>query len=617
MRILLAEDERSLSRAVTALLERNHYAVGAVYDGAEALDYLEGGNYDALILDIMMPKVDGLEVLRRLRERGNAIPVLMLTAKGEVEDKVLGLDSGANDYLTKPFATAELLARLRAMTRQSVQLSSRLTFGSLCLDQTTFELSTPSGSFRLANKEYQMMELFLRNPRQIIPTERFLERIWGYDSEVEVSVVWVYISYLRKKLAALQADVEIRASRNLGYSLALVLLVILGGVNAMSYRKIVQDAGHILELLSENRGAFPKALPPDGETGKPDRPLPPGNGLSPEAPFESRFFSVLLDGEGQVLQSDTGQIAAVDDQSAGEMAQAVWETGHTGGFWEDYRYVRVAENGGVRFIFLDCGRSLSNFRTTLLASVLVALSGLLAVFLLLLVLSRRIVRPVAESYEKQRRFITDAGHELKTPLTIIGADLDLVEPELEGNEWLQDIRCQVRRLAGLTQDLIYLSRMEEETPPIQPIEFPLSDLTEEMAQSFQGLAKAQGKGLVLSIQPMLSYTGDENAIRQLLSILLDNALKYTPDDGEVEIALKKEGRMIRLSVSNTIDRPMEREMLDRLFDRFYRGDQSRSSQTGGYGLGLSIAKGIVLAHRGKIRAESSGASLSVIVSLPV
>ena len=143
MRILLAEDERSLSRAVTALLERNHYAVDVVYDGAEALDYLEGGNYDALILDIMMPKVDGLEVLRRLRERGNAIPVLMLTAKGEVEDKVLGLDSGANDYLTKPFATAELLARLRAMTRQSVQLSSRLTFGNLCLDQTTFELSTP------------------------------------------------------------------------------------------------------------------------------------------------------------------------------------------------------------------------------------------------------------------------------------------------------------------------------------------------------------------------------------------------------------------------------------------------------------------------------------------
>ena len=320
--------------------------------------------------------------------------------------------------------------------------------------------------------------------------------------------------------------------------------------------------------------------------------------------------------KGQVLQSDTGQIAAVDDQSAGEMAQAVWSSGNASGFQGDYRYIRAAEAEGTRFIFVDCGRSLSNFRTTLIASVLVALAGLLAVFLLLLILSKRIVRPVAESYEKQRRFITDAGHELKTPLTIIGADLDLVEPELEGNEWLQDIRCQVRRLTGLTQDLIFLSRMEEETPPIQPIEFPLSDLTEEMAQSFQGLAKAQGKRLTLSIPPMLSYTGDEKAIRQLLSILLDNALKYTPEEGEVEIALKKEGRMIRLSVSNTIAHPMERETLGRLFDRFYWGDQSRSSQTGSYGLGLSIAKGIVLAHRGKIRAESSGASLSVIVSLP-
>ena len=400
-------------------------------------------------------------------------------------------------------------------------------------------------------------------------------------------------------------------------SLALVLLVILGGVNAMSYQKVVRDADRILALLSENRGVFPQQTPPDDRGGKPG-PIPVlGHGISPETPFESRFFSVLLNEKGQVLQSDTGQIAAVDDQSAGEMAQAVWSSGNASGFQGDYRYIRAAEAEGTRFIFVDCRRSLSNFRTTLIASVLVALAGLLAVFLLLLILSKRIVRPVAESYEKQRRFITDAGHELKTPLTIIGADLDLVEPELEGNEWLQDIRCQVRRLTGLTQDLIFLSRMEEETPPIQPIEFPLSDLTEEMAQSFQGLAKAQGKRLTLSIPPILSYTGDEKAIRQLLSILLDNALKYTPEEGEVEIALKKEGRMIRLSVSNTIDRPMEREMLDRLFDRFYRGDQSRSSQTGGYGLGLSIAKGIVLAHRGKIRAESSGASLSVIVSLPV
>ena len=220
MRILLAEDERSLSRAVIALLEKNNYSADAVYDGAEALEYLAAENYDAVILDIMMPKMDGLTVLRKLRERGSHIPVLLLTAKSEVEDKVLGLDTGANDYLTKPFATAELLARIRAMTRsQATQGGSRLSFGNVTLDQTTFELSAPGGSFRLANKEYQMIELLMRNPGQVIPTERFLEKIWGYDSDVEVNVVWVYISYLRKKLAALYADIQIKATRNTGYSL--------------------------------------------------------------------------------------------------------------------------------------------------------------------------------------------------------------------------------------------------------------------------------------------------------------------------------------------------------------------------------------------------------------
>ncbi|OUN21996.1 DNA-binding response regulator [Flavonifractor sp. An82] len=220
MRILLAEDERSLSRALVALLERSNYSADAVYDGEEALAYLEGGSYDALILDIMMPKVDGLTVLRRLREQGNPIPVLLLTAKSEVSDKVLGLDTGANDYLTKPFSTQELMARIRAMTRtQTGQVSSRITFGNITLDQATFELSSPTGSFRLANKEYQMMELLMCNPRQLIPTERFLERIWGYDSDVELNVVWVYISYLRKKLTALHADIQIKVTRNAGYSL--------------------------------------------------------------------------------------------------------------------------------------------------------------------------------------------------------------------------------------------------------------------------------------------------------------------------------------------------------------------------------------------------------------
>lgn len=219
MRILLAEDERSLSRAVIALLEKNNYSADAVYDGQEALEYLEAGNYDALILDLMMPKMDGLTVLRTLREQGNPIPVLILTAKSEVDDKVLGLDSGANDYLTKPFDTRELLARLRAVTRSQNTSDARLRFGSVTLDRASFELSSPSGSFRLTSKEFQMMELLMRNPRRLIPTERFMEKIWGLDSDAEINVVWVYISYLRKKLSALNADIQIKSARNAGYSL--------------------------------------------------------------------------------------------------------------------------------------------------------------------------------------------------------------------------------------------------------------------------------------------------------------------------------------------------------------------------------------------------------------
>lgn len=219
MRLLLAEDEKELSNALVAIFKHNNYSVDPVYDGLEALEYLETQNYDGVILDIMMPKMDGITVLKTIRQKGNMVPVIMLTAKSEIDDRVLGLDCGANDYLTKPFAAKELLARIRAMTRKNDTGDSILSCGNITLNRATYELSSPAGVFRLANKEYQMMELFLRNPRQIIPTERFLERIWGYDSEVEVSVVWVYISYLRKKLAALQADVEIRASRNLGYAL--------------------------------------------------------------------------------------------------------------------------------------------------------------------------------------------------------------------------------------------------------------------------------------------------------------------------------------------------------------------------------------------------------------
>ena len=219
MKILLAEDETSLARAIVKILEKNNYTAEAVDNGIDALDYLEVGDYDAAILDIMMPGKDGISVLKEIRAKGSRIPILMLTAKSEVDDKVLGLDSGANDYLTKPFDTKELLARLRVLTRTQQVADTRICFGNITLDRAIFEMSSPSGSYKLANKEYQMMEMLISNPKQLVSTDRFMEKIWGYDSDAEINVVWVYISYLRKKLTALDADIQIKASRNAGYSL--------------------------------------------------------------------------------------------------------------------------------------------------------------------------------------------------------------------------------------------------------------------------------------------------------------------------------------------------------------------------------------------------------------
>lgn len=220
MRLLLAEDETELANAIAAVLKHNNYSIDAVYDGADAYDWAQASDYDGIILDIMMPKMSGLEVLEALRKEGSTVPILLLTAKSEIDDRVLGLDMGADDYLSKPFAMKELLARIRAMTRRKSELESNvLEFEGLSLDRSSFELHYKGQSVRLGSKEFQMMEMMMRSPSQLISAEQFMEKIWGYDSESEVNVVWVYISYLRKKLQSLGADVEIRAARGIGYKL--------------------------------------------------------------------------------------------------------------------------------------------------------------------------------------------------------------------------------------------------------------------------------------------------------------------------------------------------------------------------------------------------------------
>lgn len=223
MRILIAEDETEIAKALKVILERCHYSVDTVDNGGDALDYIETGNYDIVILDIMMPVMDGISVLREVRNKKNSIPVLLLTAKSEVEDRVVGLNAGADDYLPKPFATSELVARVNALSRRAAAyMPDLITFGNTSLDCTSYQLSAASDYVKLNNKEFQMMETFIRSPHAIFSAERLMERIWGFDSDSEIDVVWAYIAFLRKKLKAIGADIEIRTARGAGYSLEVI-----------------------------------------------------------------------------------------------------------------------------------------------------------------------------------------------------------------------------------------------------------------------------------------------------------------------------------------------------------------------------------------------------------
>ena len=395
------------------------------------------------------------------------------------------------------------------------------------------------------------------------------------------------------------------------FSLTVVLTVILSVVAVVGYQRTVWSADVTLSMLSANDGKFPEDLFSKGDFLR-EHPR-----ISQELPYESRYFSVFLSQDGSVLSANTGKIAAVDEETAVSFAESVLSGGKEQGFVGDYRYIVYSVGTETHIIFLDCGRIMSMFRGMVLIGIGVSLTGLLAVGLLLGFLSGRIVKPFSENYEKQKRFITDAGHELKTPLTIIDADTEVLEMDIGENEWLRDIQIQTKRLANLTNDMIFLSRMEESQARMEMIEFPLSDVAEETAEGFQALAKTHGKTLICQIQPMISLQANEKALRQLISILLDNAIKYSDEGGQIILTLEKQKASVSLSVFNTAQ-SVPRESLSHLFDRFYRTDASRNSQTGGYGLGLSIAQAIVSAHKGRITAATQDErSLQITAVFPL
>ncbi len=397
-------------------------------------------------------------------------------------------------------------------------------------------------------------------------------------------------------------------------SLLVLLTVIVAGMNVLNYTSITAEVDDILIFLSKNKGTFPDFG--GGPMGNPGNQLPPH--MSPELPYETRYFSVVLGEDGTVLHVDTNRIKAVDRQTAIAYAQSAVSKQNETGFENAFRYLKSYEERTVRITFLDCGRRMDSFDRFLWISILIALSGFAIVFFVICFFAGKIVRPIAESYEKQKRFITDAGHEIKTPLTIINANIDLLEMDVGMSESLTDIRQQTMRLSSLTSDLVYLARMEEADHKLPMIEFPLSEVVSEAALAFKAPALAQEKNFSCDIEDMLSMRGNDKAITQLVSIIMDNAMKYSPMGGDISLSLTKQNRVVNLTVVNTTTEAIARDALDHVFDRFYRTDPSRNSATGGHGIGLSLAHAIVSAHGGKIHAwTKDGACFGITATLPI
>lgn len=391
-------------------------------------------------------------------------------------------------------------------------------------------------------------------------------------------------------------------------TLLTVLLVLVGGINVANYTGIVTEAERILS--TDDLGRMEKNTGGKAVIGF-------GDPLSQDRHNASRFFSVTLTSDGTVLDVQIPVFSVLDQEEAAALGEKAAAQNSNSGFQSSYRYSRQSIGDTIFIRFLDCGRELGSFQRFLLSSLILSTLGILILFGIVVYFSGRIVRPFGESYEKQKQFITDAGHEIKTPLTIIQADADVLEMELGENEWLVDIQHNVRRLTDLTNDLVSLARMEEGSAPLELVEIPLSDVVTETAQTFHTLAQAQNKELGLAVEPMLSMDADEKAISKLVGILMDNALKYSPEGTLISLGLEKQGKQLRLSVENVSSIPLLEGNLDRLFERFYRTDPSRNSQTGGHGIGLSIASAIVSAHNGQIHADQpSPGSLRITVTLP-
>ncbi len=376
-------------------------------------------------------------------------------------------------------------------------------------------------------------------------------------------------------------------------AVSLVLVLLMGCINIVSYNSVVDDAEQKLDVLETYGGTFPydNSVLNSLFRGK----------FSMETPFDSRYFTVTINAKQMVASVDIGHIASVDTDSAASLAYSLYQKGKTNGFTSNFRYRAVSTDNGTQYIFLDCNREMNTVRDFFSASMIISGICLLLVFIFVFIFSKAAIKPTVEAYTKQKRFITDAGHELKTPLAIISAANEVIELDNGENEWTESIRNQIKRLSSLIEKLVMLAKMDEETVTKVNTKFSLSDAVKETAESFSAVAAARNRTLVTEIEPNIEFTGDENSIRQLTSLLTDNAMKYSNDGGTVRVTLRRSGKKNELTVFNTVEH-IEKGEHREFFERFYRADGSRSVKTGGHGIGLSVAEAIVTAHKGKITA---------------
>ena len=405
-------------------------------------------------------------------------------------------------------------------------------------------------------------------------------------------------------------------------SVAVVLLVLSLIVNAANFIAGSRDLDRTLDMICENQGNIPTDRIPGtllngadtGDFTPPAKPEPPRGLFTAETPFSTRYFYLRFDADGNLTGEDFSHIAAVTQADADAYLQAALRHGAGYSFYGGYRYRVMSEGEGYFAVFLDCYQELRSARTLAIWTGVSYAVCLALVYVLVVLLSRRAIDPVVRAAEQQKQFITDAGHELKTPITVITTSLKVLEMEVGQQKWIDKARAQTEKLRQLVQSLITLCKYDEETSPLHPQPFDVSEAVRDTAESFVDLARSGGHTLDVSVPPELTYCGDEAAVRQFVSILLDNAVKYAAQGTSIRVVLEAQGRGVRLTTANECREPITGDV-NRLFDRFYRPDASRTAATGGFGIGLSIARSIAEAHRGTIRAETAGETITFIAEL--